>query len=436
MSGQDQRYQHRWEFRRTENDFDSSSDDDSLKPISAGEPKLMKHKLVNSLSSEENAQQTMPSPASLLRGEKENHLSFEEPNRKPNKPGKSRDRKARPKRTTSNNEPSNAASIDLKGYMESLVEEVKIAREDLLTWMRNEMKSSSKNVIISSKSTGAKKGQRQSAKRSKTPRNNPNKSRRKSGTTENCEDGSSGKRSPKINEEVVVPPKEGENVAIVAKPVGKTEKQKGKTSRLSTKKKKIDGTAAVEQTDKTIAAAADSCVTLSTVVPQTQVINSERNPLEDGNVSDDAVEINALNSEVDLSSHHLKFDPRSQLKDGVFAQNGLRNASDYEQNTCPTMGNGNGNGFPFPLAPQGMNGGIGMPNVSSQFGLQYLTQGNRMSGMYREPPLFPNRNHAYMESYGGLNQHLNFNAQQGGVMALQFPDIRRTAFNQGNITSQ
>uniref|UniRef100_A0A803L802 Uncharacterized protein n=1 Tax=Chenopodium quinoa TaxID=63459 RepID=A0A803L802_CHEQI len=443
MSDQDQQLQHRWNFRRTENDFDSS-DDDHSRPSSSSEP--TKHKLVTSQFSEENAQQTMHNPTSIPSGENENQLNFEEPNRKLNQPGKTCERKARSKktkRTTLNYEPSDATLINLSGYMESLVEEIKTARVDLLAWMSNELTSSSKDDVISSKPSGPKKGQKQNTKRSKTPRNNPNKGRKRPGTsTQN-----------KTNEEVVVLSKEGENVIVDAKSVEKTEaksvekteakpvekteakpaqKQKGKTSRSSTKKRKTDGTEAVEQT---ITAAADICVALPSVLPQNQVTNCERIPLEDGN-DRDAVNRNVLNPGVNLSSQCLNFDPRAQQKDGIFAQGGLRNVSDFGQNSCPTMGNGNGNGFPFPLAPQGSNCGIGLPNVPNQFGQQYLSQSNRMSGMFGEPSLFSNGNHAYMEKYGVLNQPLRFNFQQSGVMALQCPDIRRGAFNQDNVTNQ
>ncbi|KNA24406.1 hypothetical protein SOVF_015560 [Spinacia oleracea] len=576
MSDQGQRFQHRWNFRRTETDVDSSSDDDNdnSRSDSASDPKLMKHNPVNCQFSVD-AHQTMVSPTSFPKEEKQNNSSFEEPNRNPNQ-SKAR---SRTKRTTSNHEPSDASFIDLRGYMESLVEEIKTARKDLLVWMSNEMTSSSKDDVISPK---PRKGQRQNAKRGKTPRNNnPNKGRRRrSGTvvTQN-----------QTNEEAV-PPKEGENVVIDAKPVEKTEKKKGKGSRLCTKKRKIDAIEAVEQTDKTVAAAADDCVTLSTtILPQKEVLNSEKNPsevgngtkkrnalnsgvnlsshhlnfdlrtqqkkdgvlaqnpVEDGNERDgvkrnalnpgvnlsshhlnfdprdqqkedgngrdgvkrnalnsgvnlsshqlnfdprtqqkdvvfaqnpvedgkrrdslnsgvnlsshhlnfdlrsqqkdevfsqnpsedgnerDGVKRNALNPEFNLSSHHLNFDLRNQQKDAVFAQNGLRNPSDYYgQNTCPTTGHG----FPFPFVHQGSNSGNGMSNISSQFGQPYLTHGNRMSGMFMEPPLFLNGNHAFKESYGGLNQPLKFNnVQQGG---LQSPDIRRGAFNQqqGTKTNQ
>lgn len=423
MSTPDQRFQHRWEFRRTENDFDSS-DDDHSRPASASEPKLIKHKLVTCLFPEENAQTTMRSPTSSLpRGEKENHSSFDEPNQA----GKMHGREARSRKTkrkTSDHEPSNAALIDLRGYMESLVEGIKITREDLLAWMNKEMKLSSKDDAVSSKPSGTRKGQRQSAKRIKTPRNNPITSRKKTAiVTQNCEDGSSGKKSPQTND---------------ADEKKKIEKPKGKVARSSTKKQKIAGVVeAGEQTDK-----GGNHMTLPTVLPEKQVANSEI-PLENGNEKD-VGKRNALNSGVDLSSHQLNFDPRSLHNDGIFAQSGLRNLSEYEQNACPSMGsgiengngNGNGNAFPFPLAPQVSNAGIGMRNIPSQYGLQYLTQGNRMPGMYREPFRFSNGNHAFMESYGSLNQHLKFNVQQGGVMALQCPEIRRGAFNQSNITTQ
>ncbi|CAO2830273.1 unnamed protein product [Amaranthus hypochondriacus] len=426
MSNQDQRFQHRWEFRRAEHDVDSSSDDQHSRPSSINEPKLMNK------FSEDNTKQAMLSPTSFPRVEKENHSSFEECTRKPNTQSKVNERKTRSrinKQTECNQEPSEAAaSTDMKGYMDSLVEEIRSTRKDLLIWMTNEIKSSKDN-ITTFKPSGTRNVKRQIVKTRKPPRKNPNNGkRRRSGRaiTKNREDESSDREPPTTNE-VVAQTNIVENIVTDAVSVEKVEKQKGKSSRVSNKKQKIDSSKTEDQTDKAVTGTANSCVTLPTVVSQKQVENSGRNPFEDSSVG----------IRTELNSYQQSFDPRAKQKDPVFAQNGMRDVSDYEQNTWASLGNsngnGNGNGFSF----QPSNGGIGMQNIPNHFGLQYLTQGNsRISGMFREPPGFSNGNHAFMETYGALNQHMKFNVQQGGVMGLQCPDIRMAAFNQGNMASK
>ena len=194
---------------------------------------------------------------------------------------------------------------------------------------------------------------------------------------------------------------------------------------------------------------------MPTLLPRPQSENAERNPLGDGNERDFGKR-NALNTGINLSSQLPCF-PRSQQKDGLFAQNGLRNVNDYEQNTGLTIGNarpnGNGsgsaNGFPFSLQngngsasasasasgfpfsfyphPQGLHGGIGIQH-RSQFGMQFLSQDNRMSGHNRMNgglTRLPNGHHGFVDSYGSLNQHLRFKAQ-GGASGLQCPDVRGT----------
>jgi len=481
MSDQDQEFQQRWGFRRNESDLDSSSEDHS-RPSSSSEPKLKKHKLI---FSEENNQETINIESDP---EAEVHVSSEEPNKEPSqsckepKPiTKGRQRKVRsrkPRKKASDCKPSDTPSTDLSGYSESLIEGIRVAREDLLKWMSKEMGKPIQDDVISLKPDVKRRCQKQNARRSKAAKSNPNKGRRKSGATNQKQDEGSSQKSVKgkavsrpINADIAETPKEPENVPTSTATVATPEKRNRKRSKPSVNKQKIAAVPPDNQpTSKTAVVAlpapapapastpiptpapTPNYLTLPTLLPRTQP-ETERNPLGDGNERDFGNR-NALSAGINLSSQLSCF-PRAHQKDGVFAQNGPRNVNDYEQNTGLTIGNvrpnGNGNasanGFPFSLQngngsagagasgfpfslyphPQGLNGGIGIQNPT-QFGMQFLSQDNRMPGQNRMNGGFtrvPNGNHGFMESYGALNQHLRFKTQ-GGSLGLQCPDIRGT----------
>lgn len=399
MSYQDQEFQQRWGFRRNESDLDSSSNDHSG-PSSTSEPKPKKHKLVSHKSFEENNQETTK--------------NLQEPNPScKNLQSKGEVRQQKPKRISSDYETFDAGLNDLRDYTESLIEGIKVARDGLLIWMSKEMEKSIQTDMVSSKPSG--KGR---ARGSKSATNSPAKRKRKSATTRKRNSRSSetvkGKAtSDPATQQVVGTPKEPEVIPTTTNPVASTQKQKRKRSGLCEKKQK-------EVTDQkthkaTAVAPAPNYLTLPTVLPRPQVENRRENLTTDGKGRDFG-ERNTLNSAINLCSQaQLTNFPRLQEKDGVFAQNGLRNMSYYEQNIGPKTGNGNGNGnqsgnvFPFPLH-QGLNGGIGIPTNTSQLGLQFLTQENRIPGLRMNggPTRLPHGNHTFVQNYGDLDQHLRF----------------------------
>ncbi|KAL9231016.1 hypothetical protein vseg_006291 [Gypsophila vaccaria] len=466
MSDEKEEFQQRWGFRRNDSDVDSSSNDQSRRS-SESEPKRKKHKSATRLFPDKDDQKTVHSPQSHMKGE--DHSSDEEPNTEPKTTGKKQGRKARTRkvdRKASDDKPAGGASIDLSGHMESLVEDVKVAREGLLKWMSDELEHSCKDDKTSQPPTVAKKIQRRGSKeaqtavirRTKTPRsNNQNRARRKSrASTQNPEDGSSDKlakdrKTSHETSEVVVPANEPtEKVSEgPTTPVEKNQRQKGKRVGSSSKKQKVAAPASDQQTDKApepapataASASASNYLTLPTVLPRQEAENNEKTNSEGENAERAMRSRNALmNQAINLSSQ-LNFTPRSQPKDGMFSQNGLRNVSEYEQTAAQTSGNniwgaGNGNGntsmFPFGLHSQGgLNGGIGMPNFPSQFGLQYLSQESILSGLRMNgghPVSLPTGNHNFNDSYGAYNQQLRFKAQ-GGLMPLHSPDNIRAAAN-------
>ncbi|XP_074304773.1 uncharacterized protein LOC141639586 [Silene latifolia] len=437
MSDEDEQFQQRWGFRRNDSDVDSSSNEQS-RPSSVSEQKP-KRNTATRLFTNKDDQKTMHSPQSHPGDE--NHSSDDEFDKESNKSCKKQGRKSTTRRTdrqASDHEPFNGASIDLSQHMESLVEDVKVARQGLLKWMNDELEKSFKDDKISQPAV-PKKNPRQGTKRSTTPRNNPNKARRRSGTnTRNPEGRSSdklvkeSKTSHETSEVIVSGNDPAENGASGTIPAEKNQKPKGKRLGVSSKKQKI--AAADQQTDKAgdkapASASASNYLTLPAVLPRQEPENSERTNSEGGVGERDMRLRNGLmNQPINLSSQ-LNYTPRSQQKDGIFSQNYPRNVSDYEQIGTPTIGNirgtGNGNGgvFPFALQSQGLNGGIGMPNFPGQFGLQYLSQESILSGLRMNGghPILQNGNHAFSESYGAYNQQLRYKAQ-GGLMPSHSPD--------------
>lgn len=142
------KFQQRWEFRR-ENVFESSSD--KSKSSSSSEPAHKKHKLVSSLISLENEEAIndcslqqnrehnphAENPNKFSKGRKVQHnrkmdtLSVKDLKRDSNK------RASRKKGKPCVSE--GAALDDLKIFMKSLLEDLKVTSEDLFTWMKEEM---------------------------------------------------------------------------------------------------------------------------------------------------------------------------------------------------------------------------------------------------------------------------------------------------------
>ena len=147
---EDLKFQQRWEFRRRDSDVDSSSD--NSKSSSSGEPVLKKHKLVSSLISPEN-DETSGTPRSQQEGKsdlssgdqfkigKANKMQIGSSKRKNlySKETKRDSFKKVNKKKSKSNACDLATLDDFKIFMESLLEDLKVARENLFVWMREEM---------------------------------------------------------------------------------------------------------------------------------------------------------------------------------------------------------------------------------------------------------------------------------------------------------
>ena len=147
---EDLKFQQRWEFRRRDSDVDSSSD--NSKSSSSGEPVLKKHKLVSSLISPEN-DETSGTPRSQPEGKSDRssgdqfkigkankmQIGSSKRNNLDSKETKRDSFKKVNKKKSKSNACDPATLDDFKIFMESLLEDLKVARENLFVWMREEM---------------------------------------------------------------------------------------------------------------------------------------------------------------------------------------------------------------------------------------------------------------------------------------------------------
>lgn len=148
---EDLQFQQRWEFRRRDSDVDSSSD--NSKSISSGEPVLKKHKLVSSLISTENDEtsgtlrsqaegKSNPSSGDQFKIGKANkmHIGSSKKNNLDSKEMKRDSFEKVSKKKSKSNAYDPAALDDFKIFMESLLEDLKVARENLFVRMREELR--------------------------------------------------------------------------------------------------------------------------------------------------------------------------------------------------------------------------------------------------------------------------------------------------------
>lgn len=147
----EQKFQQRWEYRRKDDEVDSSSDDS--KSSLGNEPDQKKHKLVSNLSLPDGDDEAIDTPSSQQNNQvdatKNVHFQIAEVAKhlKPGKKkiaadnklkthsGKTRKRKAR--NPIQDQEP--APLNDLKIFTESLLKDIKVAREKMFVQMKKQM---------------------------------------------------------------------------------------------------------------------------------------------------------------------------------------------------------------------------------------------------------------------------------------------------------
>lgn len=148
--GEELKLQQRWDFRRRDNDSDSSSYDSKSSSIYV--KSLKKHKLVSSSVSVDN-DETNDASRCQQRGNSSPGISDQAKFGKGKKVKRGRSKndnlahnqmkkptqKEVPRKKKKTGAYEHAALDDLKNYMNSLLDDLKVSRENLLKWMREQM---------------------------------------------------------------------------------------------------------------------------------------------------------------------------------------------------------------------------------------------------------------------------------------------------------
>ncbi|KAJ9173633.1 hypothetical protein P3X46_016749 [Hevea brasiliensis] len=149
--GEELKFQRLWEFRRGNSDFDSSTDD--CKSSLGGEPACSKSTLVSCMvpvgkdetskasrfQQKGNNEPCISGQFEIGKAEKGKERTSKKDNEDNEKKRGSRSRKKVPQKKSKTTANGGAALDDLNNYMNSLLEELKVTRKNLLSWMREEM---------------------------------------------------------------------------------------------------------------------------------------------------------------------------------------------------------------------------------------------------------------------------------------------------------
>uniref|UniRef100_A0A5B6Z3A4 Uncharacterized protein n=1 Tax=Davidia involucrata TaxID=16924 RepID=A0A5B6Z3A4_DAVIN len=380
----DQKFQQRWEFRRRDDNFDSSSDDS--KSSFSGEPVFKKHKLVSNLILPKN-DETSESPGSQQEDQFEpnpgGHFEFGKANKmhiglsKKNNTIKKKKKKGSFKDTNKKknkcitHEP---VSLDkFKIFMVSILEELKVARENMFTSMREEMKEL---LAVDTASRPTRKEGSCVQKFSLLQHQN---------SIETCKkihnsNGRSLEKSVKSNRTVdsnncceVLEERANHEQAIGA--ITSNEKIKGEKLRFSVKKPQYPS----NTPDQVVSSA---YLALPTVLSKPRVENhrpdsSSCNYIQPGPAGNNS-EVSSIreNLMIDASAQRGYFSCIQQEDQfESFAQMGSKNMGCFDQHVTQTSSMGTG--FPVPLH-RGLDNGF---NIPRQIVLENSSQDNNVLGL-------------------------------------------------------
>ncbi|GAB4857387.1 hypothetical protein Ancab_015296 [Ancistrocladus abbreviatus] len=400
---QDQIFEPRWDFRRQDNNMDSSSNDSGFN--SRSESKLKKHKVVDGFISAENE-------ASTGHPSKENETGFERANEEENQApeehilgdngvhGHASSKAKVNRKTRSSYEYDSAAGLhSLQTYMGSLLEELKVAKEDMFKWMGKEMGKLATNEDPPPKPTRRRKvpGQerklqptekrRRTVVRIRNPKNGSSEKSAKEKKKENAE------KSDKVaGEQAVGGGEAGGSLASsttaltanmpakisVTTPVASVEKERVRPPGFSIKKPRFSP----GQSDNV---SASNYLTLPSILPPGQAEKTTLNyPSSFSNIQIPSPAASNVDrnktipsSMIDLSPCPGYF-PGVQQEGRVLTQSGLGNMGYFDQNRNPLISTGSG--FPFSLH-RGLTGAFGVSNSNRLAGFEYISQSNTTPSM-------------------------------------------------------
>lgn len=418
---QDQKFQQLWEFRRRDDEIDSSSDES--KSGFHGEPVLKRHKLVSNLILPED-DETNDSPRSQNNGQFDpntgSHFEFGKDDRSNIGLGKKtrtmKNKKKKGSLREGNRKKSKCGTQDpvsvdgLKLFADSILEELKVERERMFAQMKEEMKKfvGAESVLKPTRNRGS------CVRKKKT---GPVKKSAELGTkTKDCNGGSleksvisnktndSNNNSHKVTDEQVnheaITPSERNNEEIPKSSVRKS-----------------------NYSDQIVSS---SYLTLPSVLSELQseqhkFHSSSKNFIHLEVSANDANEnferVNSRNSE---GGHHGYFSgiPDEQ-QFGTFAQMGSKSLSFYNQHSTQTSSMSTG--FPVPLHHS---------TTMSQIVMENSPRGNNLLGLRMNGgPIRFGVSHALSEHVVASNfrNHMN-HKNDGRVMAFGTQDLKEGQF--------
>ncbi|XP_058202001.1 uncharacterized protein LOC131316598 [Rhododendron vialii] len=424
---QDQKFQQRWEFRRVDEDCDSSSNDS--KSISGGKPLLKNHKLVpdsffpendettNPLSQQENQlNHGMATPFEFGKADKMDNGASSKKYAAKNKVKRGSARKSYGKKNKlSLHQP--ISLDDFKIFTTSVIEELKVARENMFASMRDEME---KLVAVEVASRPKRK---KGSRVQKVGRGNSGKNRKdvESAMKTKNGDGGSLERSMKSDRttdsnncyEALEKQVNHDQVGTIASKEKEKEKEKVEKLRSSAKKPSYPSNLCEQ-------VVSSPYLTLPTDVSKPQAENRKLDS-SCNYAAKNGIGLERAKVLIDASTRRGYFSGIQQAEQfGCFSQTGSQNLSCFDQQCTQTSNMGNG--FPVPLH-QGLENGHHIPSQAKEnMSGEHKILGLKMSGGAIR---FSGGSHALSEKFVSSSIRSNMNYKtDGGVVAFGYRDIK------------
>ncbi|GFS37130.1 hypothetical protein Acr_00g0050040 [Actinidia rufa] len=417
---QDQKFQQRWQFRSGDDDLDSSSND--TKSSSRGEPILKKHKLVSNLILPKNVETSntplsqqenqlgpyMGIPFELGKSNKMHIGPTSEKHIKNKIKRHSMKRTNRKKDKRSVHEPISLDSFNM--FMKSMIEELKVARENMFTWMREEMK---KLVAVE---LGSRTRRKEGKKICRGKYQNNNESGVK---TKNC-NGGSLERSLKSDK-----PTDSHNCyEVLGKQVNRdqtvgtiTSKEKEKVEKLSSSVRKP-----IYPSNLSEKIVSSPYLTLPTVLSRPQAeshrLDSSCNYIQPrATENKTGLTLERAKLLIDSSNRRGYFSGMKKAEQfGSFSQMGSQNLSYFDHRNTQTSTVGSG--FPVPLH-HGLRNGFNIPSQA----LESSSRENNILGLRMNGGAirFSGGSHALSEHFvaGNLPSQMNYKTDGGDPLDLE-----------------
>lgn len=410
----DHNFQKIWEFRRRDDDIDSSADDS--KTSSRIEPVQKKHKLVSALILAAGNDEISDTPECQLNDQPESgegvHFELGKDVGLTRKRSGMKNKTKRgsmkghgiKKRKCSTLDP--VSLNDLKIFTESILQDLKVERENMFARMREEMRKlvDVKSITKPTRKNKAKCMQKAGQARQQKRTNSDMK-------TLHCNGGALEKSiiSSRKTQNCSKVLEEGVKYDQAIQTIRSNEKDKGQSLRLLAKKSMYSSTPPDQ-------IGSSSYLTLPSVISERQVEqqrieSSSRNCIKPGVARNDTgATFDRENLVINSINHHGYFSGiQAKESFGSLAQMGSKNMSCYDQTSSM------GTGFPIPLHQRLDN----TFNTSHQFLLENSSQGNSTLGLRMNGGAirFSGNGRAFSDNFAANNFHGRVNNKTDGELA-------------------